>query len=437
MSFAAWLIAGSVFIIILALALGIGWWLRNNSHPTPAPPNKYTAPLGWGQPVAGPNPAKNFCQLYEFPTSTVTVGTGTVAIPGNPTFNPLILNSLQGTTGIPSCLDPDQILAQQLQHTCIAPVAVVDGAITRCFLITGGTTGLGGNENFYTNVGCPGIGPCPGQLSLISLNFNAPSAPIFCIQNEGAGNNVTMGTCAPSNTDQLFRVTRINPGQNPNALQSGQGQNGVIAQILDRNTGLCLVPGTGTAVTQYSPSSIGNSGCSGSGDSVSGTNVIMSTCTGGVFPGYVWALLPSVPYCSLIGGCGNCTGCAGCIPIPASNNCTGCQGCTDSHTLFTPPQIVYIGNLDFGSISTGMTSYNGLTGSSAVIQWLVDNNAQSLYFGGGNNTPVLTDIGIDGSYCPQKGYFAQYMNITTYNIISEEAVCFAEGTLGTPNCTGL
>ena len=92
MSFTAWLIAGTIFIIILTIALGIGWWLRNNNIPAPAPPNKYTAPLGWSSPTVGPNPNKNYCQLYEFPTALVDINGTETAIPGNPTFNPIILN---------------------------------------------------------------------------------------------------------------------------------------------------------------------------------------------------------------------------------------------------------------------------------------------------------------------------------------------------------
>ena len=440
MSFTAWLIAGTIFIIILTITLGIGWWLRNNNVPAAVPVNKYTAPLGWGKPTPGPNPNKNFCQLYEFPTVLADINGVETAVPGNPTFNSTILDNLQGERVIPSCLDSDQIIAQQQQHTCIAPIGVVEGQITRCFLIEGGTTGLNGTESYYTNVGCPAITQCAGQLSVISINFQAPSAPqIFCLQAPigTSGGTVTMQECNPSINQQLFRVTRINPGQTPNSLSPGQGQIGLLAQILDRDTGLCVVPGNDPSSTIYNPAFLGITGCSGSGNTISGTNVVLSACTGGEFPGYVWALLPSFPYCSIVGGCKGCTGCLECLPVQGSNDCAGCSGCTGHHNLVTPPQIVYIGDLDLSQAPTGLTGYNGLTGTSAFFQWLLDNDAKSLYYGGGDNNLILTNLGVDYTICSQKPYTAQYMNITSFNTISEESVCYADQTLGTPFCTAL
>ena len=443
MSFSAWLIAGSIFIIILTIALGIGWWIRNNDRPTPAPPNKYSAPLVWGKATAGPNPAKNTCQLYQFPTAIADVDGVPTAIPGTPTFDANILNGLTGRANYPLCLDSDQVMAQQVQHTCTAPNGVVDGSITRCFLLSGGTTGLGGTEVFYTDSECFNVPPCAGELSLVSVNFQAPTVDdIFCIQQSGTGANATMQPCNPSIPNQLFRITRINPGQNPNALQPGQGQNGLLAQILDRDSGLCLVAGNATTTTTYNPAYLTpiDSGCSGPEQTLSGTNVILGPCTGstGLAPGYVWVLLPSLPYCPIVGNpCSGCGGCVGCNRVLGTTTCAGCQGCNGTAPLPTPPQIVYIGNLPFNEIPVGPTGYQGLTGSSAVVKWLIDNNAESLYYGGAGNGLILRPLGTDVAICEQKPYTSQYLNLTTYNTISTEEVCLAEGTLGTPNCIGL
>lgn len=428
MSFSSWLVTGAFFIIILTIAFGIGWWIRNNRPPTPAPPDKYSAPLVWGPPERGPNPAKNFCQLYEFPTAVVTIDGVPTAVPGNPTFNANLLDNLQGIPRYPLCLDSDQIMAQQLQHTCTAPLGVVEGAITRCFLIDGGITGLGGNESYYTNSGCFRVLPCVGQLSLVSINFQAPAVPPFCVQNEGTGANVTMQRCDPSIPSQLFRVTRINPGQNPNSLQPGKGQNGLIAQILDRDTGLCLNPGNVTTTTVFDPAYLQLPQCTGAPQVISGTNVIMSTCTGGTSPGYVWALLPSIPYCPIVGGCLGCSGCFGCHRDINSNSCTGCVGCTGFAPTPTPPQIVYVGNLNLADIPVGPTGYQGITGPSAIVKWLIDNRAQSLYYGGAGNGLILRDIGIDADICDQKPFTAQYLNLTTFNTIINEEVCTQEQT---------
>ena len=443
MSFSGWLLTGAIFIIILAIALGLGWWLRNNNKTTPASPTPFSAPLVWGTPSPGPNPAKNFCQLYEFPTALINIDGIPTAVPGTPTFNANVLDVLQGRPTHPNCLDSDQIIAQQVQHTCTAPTGAVNGAITRCFLRSGGTTGIGGTETYYTNSGCLNIPPCVGQLSLVSVNFQAPGVTgIFCLQRNGTGGtgtNITMHPCNPSNEAQLFRVTRINPGQNPNSIRPGQGQNGLIAQILDRDTGLCVVAGTGTTTTIYDPNYLTpiDSMCVGPTEEFEGTNVILGACTGGLFPGYVWALLPSVPYCPLTGGCQGCTGCAGCTRELGLTICAGCTGCAGNAPLPTPPQIIYVGNLNINMIPVGPTGYRGFTGPSAIVEWLLDNNAEALYFGGTGDGLILRDIGLDVKLCEDKPYTAQYLNLATYNTLSAEEVCLAEGTLGTPTCVSL
>lgn len=453
MSFSSWLLAGSVFILILAIVIGIGWWYRNWRIPTPAPPSPYDAPLVWGPPFPGPDTNKNFPQLYTFPSVVTNVQGVPTLVPGTPTYNPQLLNGLTGVSTFPQCLDPDQAMAMQLQHTCTAPNGVVDGAITRCFLLEGGTTGIGGTEIYYS---APPIPPytkvpaCAGVLSLISINFQIPGYTgtngFQCIQNEGTGNNVKMTNCDPPENinAQLFRVTRIDPGQDPNSLQPGQGQNGLIAQIYDRNSGLCLMPGTSTSSTVYDPAYVG---CKGDKQTFTGTNVIMGACTGGIYPGYVWIMLPSIPYCGLPGGCPGCTGCTPdvCFRCARDNACSNvvCDvggACSGAETLITPPQIVYVGNLDITQIPVGPTGYAGLTGPSAVVKWLIDNNAQSLYYGGEGDQLILRRLGLDTgdttdicaggseSSCQtgDRAFIPQYMSISLYNTISNLTVCLAE-----------
>ena len=191
-----------------------------------------------------------------------------------------------------------------------------------------------------------------------------------------------MQPCDPSINSQLFRLTRINVGQNPKSLQPGKGQNGPIAQILDRDNNLCLLPGDSITTTIYDPSTI--PGCIGSPIPVTGRNVIMSGCTGGGSPGYVWLLLPSIEYQTL--------------------------GTT------TPPQIVYIGNLDLTQIPDNLT---------AIIDWLRDNNATSLYYGGNGTNLILNNISVDNE-CLERPATVQYMTLPNYNTISRDAVCFAQ-----------
>lgn len=431
MNFSEWLVIISFIVILLGL-IGIGWWIKNKI-PNPSPPNEFTNPLVWSQPTPGPDPKKNTCQLYQFPSINLN---GTI-IPGTPTFDSNILNKLTGQLKYPMCLDTDQIIAQQLQHTCIAPRGVVDGSITRCFLMDGSIGKLGDKEIYYSNSQCFNVPPCPGRLSVVSLNFQAPGfSNIYCLQKNGLNANITMAPCDPSNENQIFRVTRIDPGQNPNSLKQGEGQNGLFAQIFDRDTGLCVVPGNSTTTTIYDPSYIHHvmSDCGGNPEVIQGTNLVLGPCKGGIYPGYVWALIPSVFYCGEPQGCKGCTGTCTvkCQRRLGSNSCYPCPytgTCEGSEALPTSQQIVYIGNLNLNNIPLGDKEYQGLKGSSALIKWLLDNNAQSMFFGGGGNGVILRSIEIDYESCKGRSYNSQYLDIVTYNTLKNLEICIANNDL--------
>lgn len=412
MAVSHWIIAGAVFIILVVLALGIGWWIRNHS-PTTIPP-QYSTVLMWSHASPGPDPLKNTCQIYQFPTSKTANGT---VFAGTPTFNSTILNGLTGLTGYyPYCLDEDQTWAMQFQQVC-SPTGtggdiISDPRISLCTLMTGGKTGLGGTEVFYANtagtIQCTPTKTCPGQLSVVSVNYQVPQISPNCITQDPSG--ILMTPCDPSVPSQVFRVTRTDIGVNPDYLVAGSGQNGLLAQILDRNTGLCLTAGQNKIDTYYYPTYLKSIGC---GDSaaigVSGYNVEMNTCTGGGYTGYVWALFPSMKYC------------------PSTS-----QTCT-----FTPPQISYVGDVDMTQLPSGTATYGGLTGSSATVQWLLDNNVSSLYWGGTgasniSATVILRSFATDHTLCINKPYISQYINIPLYNIITTESVCYADNY--NPSC---
>jgi hypothetical protein len=404
----SWIVSVSVFVLVVFATVGIWWWIRNHIPPTPAPPTKYTAPLVWSKGKPSTDKDKNTCQLYQFPTAIVNLDGFPVAVPGNPTFNTEILNGLQGNSTYPECLDNDQLVAQQLQHTCIAPNGVIEGAIVKCITTSGGITGLGGQEDFYSSVNCYNVPPCLGQLSLLSINFQVPNNPnIVCLQRNNSV--ITANGCNPSINEQLFRITRVDPGQDPGTLKPGQGQNGLFAQILDRDSGMCVTVSNEDGSTVYDPRYAGITGCSGPTGLIGGLALELQPCVGvtgtsggtGItilYPGYVWAAIPSLDYCSSTGGC------------------------TAGNTLTTPPQITFVGNLPIENIPLG-TGYNGYTGSSAVVQWLIDNNAQSMYYGGGGGNVIMQPFGTNVKACNQQGYVAQYTSIPQFNTIIQQAVC--------------
>jgi len=448
MSFYQNVLYGIIILVLFFVVIGIGWYIRNNRIISSNDLNIFSAPLGWSQPVPGPNPNKNTCQLYTFPASTATINNNEVIVPGNPTLNRTVLDNIAGFTDIPLCIDSDQILAQQQQHTCIEVVGAVDGAITRCNLISGGTTGLGGTDTFYSNSGnipgaCPGITQCPGQLAVISINYQVPNAPIIqCIQANGPNNNVTINTCDPSNSDQLLKLTLINPGEDPTILSSNEGTDGIIGQILDRSTNLCITKGQNTIVSEYNFSFWDQEGTN---FSYNGNNVILDSCTGGPYPGYDWLFLPPVKYCGIASGCNGCTGDIGCginnqfINNPNPNLCTcdpnvlSCTSCSGYSSVVSPPQISFIGNLNINNSPfnpNGSSEYNGLTGPSAGLKWLSDNNSESLFNGGTNNQLVTLPISLNFYGSASYGFVSQYLNINNFNNIIDQPVCI----LNTSNC---
>lgn len=433
-----WLIAGIIFIIIIFLTLGIGWWIRN--HPPPPPLNKYSAPLAWG-PVTPTTDDRGECQLYTFSPTNIN---GHI-YPGNPTFNTLVLNNMEGNpidNTMNVCTDIDQLYAGEVQHSCTGPLGVVDGQISLCRLLTGGVTGLGGTEVFYSNAFCQAQIPCAGQLAVVALNYHpGPDLPLTCIQNDA--NGPIIATCNPANPDQLFRITRTAIGVNPLTLSAISPQNGLLAQIYDRTSGLCLAMGSGTETTIYiPPTEISCTGTTGT-NAFSGPNVILSTCTGitgsntggttgALYPGYNWAFFPSMRYCSYPGG--GCTGkcpssCKGCTQVYNANACTGPTNCcTGFPDLITPPQISYIANINITQLPYGPdASYAGLSGSNATVQWLLDNNVKSLYYGGYGKGFILKPFGVNSHWCPDTCFASQYINIATYNTISQENICYADG----------
>lgn len=412
MSFSGWLIAGTVFIIIIIIALGLGWWFRNrnNTPPASATQSNYTSPQIWSKPFPSSNNLKNTCQVYDFPVGEFKDGLSTYILPGNPTLNSDILNSKIGSSKLPNCLDSNQIIAQQVTHTCIAPNGVIQGSITKCNLLTGGVTGVGGSEVFYTSSTCPNILQCPGEISLVSINYQVPNNSPLCIEYVPSSSfPVLMNDCDPSVLNQNFRITRIDIGQNPNSLQPGDGQNGILAQILDPNTGLCLTPNFSSQIPLvYSPTYLNNPNCSGQVQLLlNNPSLSFSKCSEGPYPGYVWLFLPYINFC------------------PDTSDPTSCY--------VSYPQIVYIGNLDYNKIPKG-DIYKGQTGNSAILQWLIDNNALSIYYGGLVNPTNPQGVGLlpinkyPTDLCFNSSYSSQYINISLYNTIINQSVCNGTNT---------
>jgi hypothetical protein len=393
----------------------------------------------WSSESPSSDPNKNTCQVYTFPTSSQEVSPGIFkAIPGNPSYSLNVLNSLTGSSLSSSCLDLDQIYARQSVHTCSSPTGIGNGVVYACITQQGDILKPGESETFYSSSSCNPVNSCPGSLAVISPNFQIPSrSNLYCLIKSGTGIGIT-GSCDPGNTDQVFKIILTNPGLDPSGFTgSSQGQNGVLGKIFDRDSGLCLavnISGGTSTISRYEPSSVG---CSDSSKDYYGYSLGLTACTGasGAYPGYNWIFMPSIAFCGITGGCNGCTGskskkkCKDCSRETRSNicsssssesNCT-CEGYED---LILPQQLIYIGDLNYQEIPL-FDSYKGLTGTNAIIQWLLDNNAKSLYFGGSKEVIARDTIGLDIEHCQDRAFSTQKIDLLAYNSISNLQVCIA------------
>lgn len=438
-----WLLAIIIIFALIIVAVGVGWIIRNNKDKNiqQSPSQEgFSHPLVWSVATPGTDPSKNTCQIYQFPTSMV----GQVAYIGAPTFNGNTLSGMVGVTfGIETtCTDVDEIIAQQMQHSCTGPLGVTAGSLVRCTTLNGTTVGLGETEVFYNNTLCPAIKQCPGELSLVSLNSHGTSTELMCITKEkleGVPEGL-MGVvgCNPSDNNQLFRVTRTSPGILPATLQPGT-QTGMLAQIYDRESGLCVGVTDIQVESIYDPWYLNpiNNNCTGSLVQFPAPGVGLINCTGGDYPGYVWALFPSIPFCDKKEGCSGCA--TGYTREPGANICCddknpdSCPGTAGHESFPTPQQIFYIGGVDFNDIPTGT--------SQSMYEWAVENNIPRMYYGGydqavtdpsGYPTAVAVPInqfavsGVDGSTCTGISSIGQYINLALYNTLIQEAPCIAD-----------
>lgn len=434
MSLSAWILVILVILFVIALCFAIGWSIRNgNVTPNPAPA-PFTPPQVWSTPEPTNDPIKGVCRMYQFPgTYSTAPGIGKTYVPGAPTFAAPVLNGKDGAAGIGNlrCLDFDQIIAQQVQRKCTQPINTATNGPSLCYELNGELVTVGAQEVFYTNNNCPSIPQCAGQLALVAVNYQqpAPTGPTgnYCLEVLDASGAVGARLCDPTKDEQMFRVTRVNIGQDPRSLTSGQGQNGIITQIYQRSSGLCLVPGGVDMEVEYDLARVGG-GCSGIGI-IDCTSVKMGTCTGGISPGYVWASIPSIAFCDIPSGCQGCTGCHSgtCQRIPYGTSCTGIHclgqtGCTGFIPMPTPTQLLYVGNtLNEPPYRNG--TYQGLTGSNALFQWLRDRATPALFSGGTEDVCLYYQMPTDLQECFDRSFTIQYLDLATYNTMNVTPVC--------------
>lgn len=422
MAFSAWLIAILVLILLVLIAVAFLLWWRNREFQTVIPPSQLPpATSYWSKASPGPDPERNVCELYQFPSKTITIGSETFFVPATPTFSNEIIEQLQGTTGIPVCIDPDQLIAQQVEHTCNNPTGMTqNNPSVVCRNQDGGFTGLGEKEIYYSNVLCRDIPACAGQLSILSLQYLGPKPNITprCVtaieDPPEPVPTVDMSLdCDFGDQNQIFRVTRVNPGQNPNDKKASNSQNGFLAKMEHRESGMCL--GLSAVTGTINPNSLATVPCNGDFPTLnSGRMLDLVPCGTGPtgYPGYNWAFLPTLDW------------------QVASTEAKNAQ------------QILYIGNqvIDEIPFFNGSGYYLDIeeatyTGTNALVAWKLGEDIPTMYWGNDPNDQIValaygypdnvlsTLQLLDSTSCLGKGALTQYINYNLYNQMLEKEAC--------------
>jgi len=208
---------------------------------------------GWSTGDTSDNNDRNVCLLYTFPGRM----DGIKAIQGWPSLNTGFLNSLTPTQ-LSSCIDPDQLNAQQMVRTCMNPNLGCIGFDGQNYL-------QGQEELYYDACGTKQSSPCSDSLALVGLQYNSDDlSTLRCVQTSNANLQSQAVTCDISDNNQLLRIIRANP------IDLSNNPSGPFARIFNRISGLCLTPLSATPF--------------------SGAKVGLTNCT--INKGYVWWVFP-------------------------------------------------------------------------------------------------------------------------------------------------
>lgn len=237
------LLAG-LLILFIVFFIVVGLYFRTGPPVTPPiNPNTFTDQYNdftfWGpeQAVSG---ARGNCSLYEFPAhlSSTLYPCEPFALPfGVPGLVSLEVSVLDALTPLPqpNCADLDQIVARKVTRTCMG---LHPGTLSQCVSPDGTRYNVGQTETIYTQDEC-GMSQCTSSLALIGIGYSVVNVPpacnnIRCLLSH-TDNTVTGTQCNISNLNEIYRVSRFDVSGKANPV-------GLLAQIQDRGTGLCVVP---------------------------------------------------------------------------------------------------------------------------------------------------------------------------------------------------
>lgn len=224
----------TLLVIFFILLLYLTIYYHNNNIIISTNSSSTTAvPISWGKTTPSSDPYRSECLLYQFPDISIS---GQTYAP-TPSLDSNILNRLNG---IPpgDCYDTDQIVAQQLQRTCIQN-DLVENAISNCWTTNGERAPIGYQETYYGT--CTDFRPCTGSLGYLALNFGKPNcqnnniSSSLCLTKLGQ-TQVGFETCSLRDDRQKWRLNRTSPTIYPSLNSDGN-----IGQIYDRVSQQCLI----------------------------------------------------------------------------------------------------------------------------------------------------------------------------------------------------
>jgi len=353
-----WFFLSVVVIFIFLILISVLWLTSQRSQDNPV--DNGQIPGQWSKPTANGD-----CLLYNFAAQEING----IFLPGIPNLSSL--SSMTGINVFPSCLDDNQIIAQQLIRTCNADT---------CLNINGNFVNKNTTETFFSTKNCSNIASCPGTVALLSFNYQVPGQPVsntFCLDNS----DLTMKVCDPTIDTQLMvllssRQAKLTIWNNP---------LGDLFQIVDRVSGNYLDLDLKSSSTSVNFDGNYIIGCS-SGITQQIQPVILQQRTAVPNGGFTWLFL-------------------------AANTFTG--------NINIPQQIVYVGNLDLTTLSQ-QTTYD------QMINYLTDVEAYILYFAGPGTTNLVGGVTINTfpiSTCQIAAFTPQYLSYSQFNFVSKLAGC--------------
>jgi len=225
-------------IIILAFVLIGILWVRGDFTPKTQPKigdaeiqkflNEVTEKIGWGPPQAVPGGTRNRCGLYTFPATD----SGNEIMLGMPTLDSDTLQSMTPTTKIPRCVSPNQIVARQVQRTCVSN----GDKDFRCLSDTGEEFMVGQTIRFFEQ--CQ-VKECPGEFGLIALDYSVSDGQLStdtrCLTLQSGTDILSLAQCDVTKPEQYFQIERRNEMGKVN-------KNGDFASILHTDSMKCVYP---------------------------------------------------------------------------------------------------------------------------------------------------------------------------------------------------